>query len=406
MSVFFTDQSQNIQISFEQLVEDINSSTAFSKYFQSSDYYEVFKTILLSLVHDKEICLLDADFSDNEVETLIGDSDRGELVELTPSTFESFNQLLECIKKSDDWKLSIFTSGTTGLPKKISHTYKSLTRNCKVSENHSANVWGFAYNPTHMAGLQVFFQALLNGNTIVRLFNLDRNQIFQSINANSITNISATPTFYRLLLPTDQTLNSVKRLTSGGEKFDSKLNGYLKDLFPKSKLLNVYASTEAGSIFAAEGDEFYIREKYKDLVKFELGELYLHKTLLGEGAEQKLIGDWYPTNDLVEILDKNPIRFKFLSRKNEMINVGGYKVNPNEVEDILLAYKGVNDARIYGKSNSVLGNIICAEIVSAGDLKVPEIRSYLADKLQEFKIPRLINFVDRIEKTRTGKKKR
>jgi acyl-coenzyme A synthetase/AMP-(fatty) acid ligase len=406
MKLFFADLSQNIEISFDKLVEDINTSTNYPLYLKSSDYYEVFKCILVSLIHDKEICLLDNDFSEKEVEALLGKEDTNQMIEVPVSHFNDFNEILKELDSKKKWRLSLFTSGTTGLPKRISHNFENLVRNCKGSSTHAENVWGFAYNPTHMAGLQVYFQALLNGNTIVRLFNLGRDQIFQSINSYLISNISATPTFYRLLLPVDEEYKSVQRLTSGGEKFDSKLKDQLKLLFPNSKLLNVYASTEAGSIFAAEGEEFFIRERFKQFVKIDNEELLLHRSLLGEGAEKNLIGDWYLTGDLVEIISEQPLRFKFLSRKNEMINVGGYKVNPNEVEEVMLNYDGIMDVRVYGKPNSVLGNIICSEVVVNKTLTVSEIRSYLASKLQEFKIPRLINFVDKLEKTRTGKKKR
>ena len=406
MNVFYADISNNIEIRYDKLLKDINNSTSYKLYFNSSDYYEILKTIILSLIHDKEICLLDSDFTNKEKLTLLGDCNLQEEIYVSECSFDNFFEILEHIKKSNNWKISLFTSGTTGLPKKISHDFKNLTRNCKVSDSVSSNIWGYAYNPTHMAGLQVFFQALLNENTIVRLFNIERSKIFESIEKYKITNISATPTFFRLLLPLESSFPSVRRLTSGGEKFDSKLNNSILTLFPNGKLLNVYASTEAGSIFASEGEGFYLRKQFFDFVKIHNEELYLHKSILGEGTETKLIGDWYPTGDLVHVISDNPIVFKFLSRKNEMINVGGYKVNPIEVEELLMGYRDIVDARVFGKPNSVLGNIICAEIVCLTELSTLEIRNFLSKNLQGFKIPRIFDFVDEIEKTRTGKKKR
>lgn len=406
MNIFLADISKNIEIGYDELLSDINNSTSYKLYCNSTDYYEIFKTILLSLIHDKEICLLDSDFTKKEITNLLGDCNIHEEIYVSPYYFGSFHEILEHINLSNNWELSLFTSGTTGVPKKITHNFKNLTRNCKIRDRFSSNIWGYAYNPTHMAGLQVFFQALLNLNTIVRLFDIDRSQIFKSIEKYKITNISATPTFYRMLLPSDCLFSSLKRITSGGEKFDGKLNFSLLKLFPNAKFLNVYASTEAGSIFAAEGEEFFIQKQYFDWVKIHEGELFLHKKIIGNGAENKMIGDWYPTGDLIDVISDNPIRFKFLSRKNEMINVGGYKVNPNEVEELLTSYNGIAEARVFGKPNSVLGNIVCAEVVSLKELNILEIRNYLSENLQSFKIPRIINFVDKIEKTRTGKKKR
>ena len=98
---------------------------------------------------------------------------------------------------------------------------KNITRAIKQKASSKSNVWAFAYNATHFAGLQVFFQAFLNQNTIVRLFGVSRTNCFKLINDFKITNISATPTFYRLLLPPDIICHSLQNLTSGGEKFDS-----------------------------------------------------------------------------------------------------------------------------------------------------------------------------------------
>lgn len=274
----------------------------------------------------------------------------------------------------------------------------------KRSEKHASDVWGFCYNPTHMAGLQVFFQALFNQNPIIRLFGLDRDMILSQIGGYQITNLSATPTFYRLLLPVSQILASVQRLTSGGEKFDAKTIAQLQTMFPNAKITNVYASTEAGTLFASQGDLFTIKESITDSVKIVDQELYLHSSLMGQSSAITLQGDWYATGDLIEVITSEPLTFKFLSRKNEMINVGGYKVNPTEVEDVIRQYPDVVDVFVYGKKNSLLGNIICCEIVRSCELvKEPLLREFLRERLQEFKIPRMMKFVEQLQTTRTGK---
>jgi non-ribosomal peptide synthetase component E (peptide arylation enzyme) len=90
-----------------------------------------------------------------------------------------------------------------------------------------------------------------------------------------------------------------------------------------------------------------------------------------------------------------------------MINVGGYKVNPIEVEETLFLLPGIINARVYARNNSVLGKIICCEVVTEKkDLSEPAIRKFLQNRLQEYKIPRMIRFVDQISTSRTGKLKR
>lgn len=410
MDLFYLDYSTNQKITWSMLLNDINRSTTFNPYCYQGDFYTVLKQIILSLILGKEIILLDGDFTLDEIEKLTGISDFRDsetiikFVNLLNLTTKK--ELLERLNKvNSNWSITLFTSGTTGLPKKVSHKFESITRFVKTAEKNRSNIWGFAYNPTHMAGVQVFFQALLNGNTIVRLFGLSKEHIFDSISTYRVTNISATPTFYRLLLPANNEYSTVSRITSGGEKFDDKTFNQLKDIFPKAKITNIYATSEAGTLLAANGNEFTIKHSFIDQIKIENNELIIHKSLLGNSSIVN--EEWYRTGDLVQIISFNPTVFRFVSRKNEMINVGGYKVNPLEVEEEIRAVVGVQDVRVYAKSNSVLGNIICCEVVKRdSQLNETIIRTNLQSKLQEFKIPRMVKFVEKISTTRTGKIKR
>ena len=133
-----------------------------------------------------------------------------------------------------------------------------------------------------------------------------------------------------------------------------------------------------------------------------------HKSLLGSSDSFTFSGEFYHSGDLIEWVDEDGGVFRFKNRKNEMINIGGYKVNPGEVEDILLSIDGVQQVLVYGKSNSVLGNILCADIMKDTNSLLTEldIRTALKDQLQDFKIPRRIKFVKSLALTRTGKLKR
>ena len=410
MDFFLKDFEHGGHITWDFLINDITNSLTYNPYCKSDSYYHVFKHIITSLIIGKEIILLDSDFTDSELVNLTGFSEYEEFTQLIDKRIFSFPrdkvELIEKLRNTcDDWKVTLFTSGTTGIPKKVTHNFNSITRFVKISERNTKSIWGFAYNPTHMAGIQVFFQALLNGNAIVRLFGLSANKIHREINGNSITHISATPTFYRLLLPCQETFQSVERITSGGEKFNEKTILQLKDIFPNAKITNVYASTEAGTLFASENDVFSIRPDYENLIRVDDGELLIHSSLMGSSDIN--IKEWYNTGDLIEIIHEKPLKFRFISRKSDMINVGGYKVNPLEVEETILTLAGIRDVRVFSKSNSVLGNIICCEVVCDNDQIIESsIRTFLQTKNQEFKIPRIIRFVEELSTTRTGKIKR
>ena len=125
---------------------------------------------------------------------------------------------------------------------------------------------------------------------------------------------------------------------------------------------------------------------------------------MGESSGLQTEGDWYATGDLIEVTGHSPFTFHFISRKNELINVGGYKVNPIEVEEIIRLCPGVLDVSVYAKKNAILGNIVCCEIVrNSEDMTELFLREFLRDKLQEFKIPRFVKFVANLQTTRTGK---
>ena len=259
-----------------------------------------------------------------------------------------------------------------------------------------------------MAGLQVFFQALFNQNLIVNVFNASRNEVYQLIERYSISHISATPTFYRLLAPSEKVYTSVRRVTLGGEKSDSRLYDFIHSVFPEAKINNIYASTEAGSLFAAKGDCFQIPDPLRNKFKVIDDELLIHYSLLGTSENFHLDGEFYHSGDLVEWVNANNGLFRFKGRVNELINVGGYKVNPIEVEAVINSLDGVTQSLVYGRANSILGNILCAEVqMEEGKVKTErEIRQYLIDRLQDYKIPRIIKFVDSFSLTRTGKLKR
>lgn len=109
--------------------------------------------------------------------------------------FSCMDEVVSAFQQSVS-EITIFTSGTTGQPKKVVHSVSSLTRAVRLGKKYKGQVWAYAYNPTHMAGLQVFFQALENQNTLVNVFNKQRVEVYEKIFKYHITHISATPTFY------------------------------------------------------------------------------------------------------------------------------------------------------------------------------------------------------------------
>lgn len=410
-TIFWIDEGE---ISYSKFTFDILKAGVNNVYIKDSDPYIVFLNIIRNFINDKQPILLDADFSDVELVNLniTGEIFQGGSYTQSDlsSRFNNFEDILSFLNKNkSELSLNIFTSGTTGRPKNIVQSLQNTIKGVRVEDKFKDNIWGFAYNPTHFAGLQVFFQALFNKNTIVYLFIKDFSEIANIISDKSITNISSTPSFIKMLLPNiDEPILSLKRMTFGGEQFDNSVLNRIKTFLPNVRLKNVYASTEAGSLLVSEGDSFKIPTKYLEYIKIEEDELLIHSKLMGKSDSLELKGDWYYSGDLVNVFDDNS--FKFRARKSEMITVGGYKVNPREIEDLIKDIDGVLDAKVYGRKNSVLGYVVASDIIKEENIERKELKRIVIKKcnelLQEFKTPRIIKFVESFEMTRTGKIKR
>jgi acyl-coenzyme A synthetase/AMP-(fatty) acid ligase len=408
MHLMWLDDKRKQKITYSDLIKDLNNTTTFHEYIYELNPYSVYKKIIHAMLLGESVTLLDSTFSETEIISLGIDLD---VMMDSRSTkqldIKSHKQLMTDIKPN--FSLSLFTSGTTGAPKIITHSLDTLIRNVRTDERFNDNVWAFAYNPTHIAGLQVFYQAFYNKNPMLYMFEESTDNIERLFAEYKITHISATPTFYRTkILPFKGPVNTVQRVTFGGEKIDSIAEERLKSIFPYAQYRNIYASTEAGSLFTTSGEFFTISQRHESVVKILNDELFIHESLLGKSEHLELVDGWYRTGDIVK--QESPYRFKFISRKTETINIGGYKVSPYEIEEAILLTNLVQNVRVLSKKSRVIGNILIAEIEKKSDVAEIEletkIRDELSTRLQKWKIPRIYRFVDKIKETRTGKKMR
>lgn len=415
--MFWLDPDRKFVKTYEELISDLRNKKYIRKYILYDNPYDIFLEFIHSVLTGRTVELLDMYFREQEIVNLGLDYNSVIQIDdfnskLDIKSFDDILKIFSHVRESESWRIGIYTSGTTGQPKKVWQTLVNLARNVRTGDKYKDNIWAFAYNPTHMAGLQVFLQAFYNKNPMIYIFESEKHKIPDYLETFEITHISATPSFYRALLPHLEKPNlTIKRVTCGGEKYDSILEDELRRVFPNAKIFNIYASTEFGTLFSSNGEIFTIEEEIKEYVKInEEGELMVHKKLLGMSPDVVLEnGEWYKTGDIVEKIDENS--FRFIHRKSELINVGGYKVNPHEVEEEIKKIDGVLDARVYSRTNRITGNILAVDIVVAENFKDKQnferiVIQELSKKLQEWKIPRIINIVDKLDFTRTGKKVR
>lgn len=401
-NIFYIDLQTNTAISYNQVCE---LNTEFYPYYYCSNITEFFKNLFTGLYFGHDVNLVDYSLNSEEIERQID-------IELLNSKIKcdfqkiNFEEFFSKIQHSKS-KIGLFTSGTTGKPKLVKHSVENFLKNVRIDESKKNDVWGLCFNPTHMAGLQVILQAFFNENILINLFNKPSDFIFEQIRNQNITHISATPTWFRLLKKDVKPNFTIKHITLGGEKSNVELHKNLNKIFPEAKILNIYASTEAGTLFVSNGEHFTIHSSKIGFVKIENNSIFIKSEILGESEITKK-ETWYNTGDVVEIITENPLTFKFIGRVDEMINIGGNKVALPEVEEAILSHSEVVSTRIIVKENSVLGKILIAEVQKNenSNLTEKDLMHFLSEKLQAFKIPRMIKFVQNIELTRTGKIKR
>lgn len=314
------------------------------------------------------------------------------------------------------------TSGTTNIPKLVAHTFNSLTRTTKSNiELGNKYKWGLVFDIYRFSGIQVFLQAILSGSTlIISEANMSISETVNNLVSNKCNALSGTASFWRKILMSKESNGlNLDVITLGGEIADENILQALKTKFPNAKIIHIYASTEAGVGFSVHdgysGFPLDYLQNATNGVKLKISD---KSTLMikSEKQIQKYLGDnklyendgFIDTGDTIEI--KND-RVYFLGRNSGSINVGGNKVQPEEVEQILLSSNLIYSAYVYPKKNSMIGNIVCANVVlkdktlESQTIKC-ELLKYCREKLENFKVPAILKFVDDLEITQSGKLKR
>jgi len=358
---------KGVEVSYDQLIKDLNKDNPIVEL----SGYKYFLTLLKEL-------------------------SKGQII----TSIESLIQYL--IDNKHILNFHIQTSGTTSVPKLINVKVSNCIRYVKKSKEECNRIWGMGYPHGSFASTQVFFQSLMNKETVFYLFGINFKTSDQIFSKYKITNLSCTPTFLSMLLINlKKEYKSILKITTGGEKMKNSLIGSFKKTFPSGEYINIYASTETGSLLYSTNEYFSIPEKYMSQLKIENGTLRVHKSLLNE--VEKTNDDWYDTNDLVEFVDKK--QFKFVSRSNGYLNTGGFRVSPSQIEEKIMCIKGVKDVHVYGKSNSLLGTIICADIIGE-DVSSKFIKTELINQsIEKQMIPQVIRIVDFFEHVSNGKKR-
>ena len=150
----------------------------------------------------------------------------------------------------------------------------------------------------HISGLQVLFQSIMNGNSLINLVGLKRDEVQNIFETYKVSHFSATPTFYRMHFSDGKVFKYVERISIGGEVFTNDLLKIIKKTFPNSKINNIYASTEFGTMLSSSDEYFTIKDSQKNNIRIKKNQIEifaLNNTKNIEKFEHK----WIKTGDMV-----------------------------------------------------------------------------------------------------------
>lgn len=352
-------------------------------------------------------------------------SDRDDLADLAPlSPREVRGGSGRPAGTATEWLMT--TSGTTGIPKIVTHSFASLTRSVRGGRPERAPVWGLVYDMTRFAGMQVGLQAMAGHGTLAAI---DRDAPIgaqvEEMAAAGVTHLSATPTLWRRLLmaPGVERL-ALSQATLGGEIADQPVLDAIAARFPAARLTHIYASTEVGVGFAVNDGRAGFPARYLSpetpaglAMRVEDGMLWLRPP---EGQRSRYLGDaqleideegHVRSGDRVE-LRADPAtgegRVHFLGRDSGVVNVGGVKVYPERVEALLNAHPAVSLSQVAAKSSPIIGSLLVATVVPADPaadrarLKAELIAAAQAG-LEREAVPAIWRFADQLETNAAGK---
>jgi acyl-coenzyme A synthetase/AMP-(fatty) acid ligase len=310
--------------------------------------------------------------------------------------------------RQSEWVL--FTSGTAGAPKMVAHTLDGLT-GAIASDATPDIIWGTFYDIRRYGGLQILLRALIgHAALILSDAHEDVADFLSRLGRHGVTHLTGTPSHWRraLMSPAIATI-APRYVRLSGETADQAVLDALKARFPDVPVGHAYASTEAGVGFEViDGLEgfpaSYLDRDGPVRMKVVDGTLRIRSPRTASeylGGDALLEDGWVDTTDMVE---RRGDRYYFAGRTGGIINVGGLKINPEEVEAVINSHAGVRASRVSGRKSPITGAIVVAEIVANDNATLKEeILALCREKLPAHKVPAMLRFVEKLELTAGGK---
>ena len=391
-----------------------------------ADYSFVSIALFFALYENKNIIAPITSTSKKEIDGKLKESFSTKIINLeneklviTNIKSEASHKIINDLQTSKCAGLILFSSGSTGAPKAMIHNLDTLVDSYGDKKQKQINMLVFLMFD-HIGGINTLLNILSMNATMIIPQNRNADDICKLIEEYKIAVLPSSPTFLNLILINRSyekyDLSSLRMITYGTETMPEGLLNRLKAVFSKVKFLQTFGTSETGiaATSSKSSSSTFMKIDDENLeYKIVDNELWLRSKTqilgyLNRSMESFTNDGWFKTGDLVELDNEGFI--KIIGRNKEIINVGGQKVLPSEVESVLLGMDEIEDCLVYGEQNAITGQSISCDVVlkhgiDDSGFKIL-VRKFCKDKLDNFKIPTRVNVVQKTEFTERFKKSR
>jgi long-chain acyl-CoA synthetase len=351
--------------------------------------------------------------AEGEVALAVDQNDQVTLVDLGNSASHEFYQEL---RKRGHPGLVLFSSGSTGKSKATVHDFTGILEKFKKPGKSLRTVAFLLYD--HIGGINTIFYTLSNAGCLVTLEDRSTDAVLSAVAKYQVELLPTSPTFINLILLSEayqrHDLSSLQLVTYGTEPMPESTLARFHQLFPGIRLQQTYGLSEVGILRSQskESASLWVKiggEGFQTRVVDGILQIKARSAMLGYlNAPSPFTADgWFITGDSVETDDEY---LKILGRKSEIINVGGQKVYPAEVESVIQELDNVMEVTVYGEKNPIVGSIVCAKVRLTREENPKEfslrLKQHCNVRLQQYQIPIKIKLVHEIQHSGRFKKVR
>ena len=384
-------EDQSIEKSTSLILEADYSPNTIAMFLSAIDRACIIAPITPSSAENKEEFI---DIAQGEHKVIINSEDQITFESLDNSANHEFYIKL---REENHPGLVLFSSGTTGQSKAAIHDLTRLLEKYKKKRLNYKTIAFMLFD--HIGGIDTLFYTLSNGSCMIILEDRTPEYVCHQVEKHRAEVLPVSPSFLNLML-LDRTyhkydLSSLRYITYGAEVMLESTLKKCAEIFPNVTIMQKYGTTEVGTLRSKSksSDSLFVKiggDGYQTRIVDGMLQIKAKSSMLGYlNAPSPFTEDgWFFTGDMVESEGEF---IKILGRNSDIINVGGEKVYPAEVENIIIQLDKVKDVTVFGEKNPLLGNIVCAKInidpVDNEKEFIKMVKSYCQEKLKNYKVP-------------------